>query len=78
VTGNAASGPTAPHVEVRADGLAFGCPRCGAAVTERFYGPCGPCRRQLVDTLAGEARDVRVDRFEPRLHVTPNAVATRD
>jgi hypothetical protein len=56
----------------------FDCPRCGAGVTERFYGPCGSCRDDLVRNQGGAARDVEAARFEPRMHVTPNAVATKD
>ncbi len=77
VTDTADSTPEASP-EGRDDGLAFRCPRCAAQVTERFYGPCSSCRRHLVETLGGERRQVEVARFEPRLHVTPNAVATKD
>jgi predicted RNA-binding Zn-ribbon protein involved in translation (DUF1610 family) len=78
VTGTEASSPRQPPVEVRDDGLAFACPRCGTAVTERFYGPCRSCRSQLVEALGGESRQIEVGRFEPAMHVTPNAVATKD
>jgi hypothetical protein len=70
--------PAASHVQSHADGLGFRCPRCAATVTERFYGPCRPCRDQLVAALAGDRRDIEVARFEPAMHVTPNAVATKD
>jgi hypothetical protein len=59
-------------------GTAFACPRCGATVTERFYGPCGACRDELRLTFAGEGRDVEVSAYEPKMNVTPNAVATKD
>jgi hypothetical protein len=74
----AAAAPGPAHVEVGAAGLGFRCPRCGAEVTERFYGPCQPCRAQLVAALAGDRRDIEVARFEPAMHVTPNAVATKE
>lgn len=54
------------------------CPRCGAAVEERFYGPCETCRGALRAALGGEARDVARAEFEPAMHVTPNAVALKD
>jgi hypothetical protein len=63
--------------------LSFTCPRCGQAAGERFYGPCGTCRAQLRAEQAGgadatpgggEARQ----RFEPRMNVVPNHVATKD
>ncbi|WP_421119993.1 hypothetical protein ACE2AJ_01140 [Aquihabitans daechungensis] len=59
------------------DTQAFTCPRCAADVTEAWYGPCTSCRAQLRAAQAGEARDVAVD-YEPKMNVTPNAVATKD
>ncbi|HET9077447.1 MAG TPA: hypothetical protein VFN68_10980 [Acidimicrobiales bacterium] len=61
----------------------FDCPRCGATVTERFWGPCTPCRSQLsaaFDRAGGGAAEVEVaaTRFEPAMHVVPNHVATKD
>lgn len=60
------------------DALRFTCPRCGVQACERFYGPCSACRTELRATLGGEARDVTAERFEPALHVTPNAVALKE
>jgi predicted RNA-binding Zn-ribbon protein involved in translation (DUF1610 family) len=77
VTATPASASPGSGIEVRGDVLGFDCPRCGADVSERFYGPCGPCRSQLA-SLGGDHREVDVARFEPRMHVTPNAVATKD
>jgi hypothetical protein len=54
------------------------CPRCGAVRPVRFYGPCDPCRDELRATLGGAARDVAVAAYEPKLNVTPNAVALKD
>jgi hypothetical protein len=58
--------------------LDFTCPRCEAAATGRYYGPCATCRADLVATLGGVAREVEVDAYEPKMNVTPNAVATKD
>jgi len=58
--------------------LDFTCPRCGAPVQARFYGPCPGCRTQLVAAHAGLGRAVEVGRFEPALHVVPNQVATKE
>jgi hypothetical protein len=44
----------------------FTCPRCGNEVTERFYGPCEDCR------VGAPAR------YEPKMNVVPNFVATKD
>ena len=58
--------------------LEFACPRCAAAVADAFYGPCQACRAELRATLGGEARDVEVEAYEPKMNVTPNFVATKD
>ncbi len=58
--------------------LDFTCPRCGAPVQARFYGPCPGCRTQLVAAQGGRGRDVEVGRFEPTPHVVPNQVATKE
>ena len=60
------------------ESLSFTCPRCSSAVAERFYGPCSSCRTALVASLGGDARDVEVAEYEPKMNVTPNQVATKD
>jgi hypothetical protein len=55
----------------------YACPRCGEHVTERFYGPCDACRGALRATVAGEARAVERQAYEPKMNVTPNAVASK-
>jgi hypothetical protein len=59
------------------DRLEFTCPRCSTEVSERFYGPCSSCRGDLA-RLGGDTRDVEVAEYEPKMNVTPNAVATKD
>ncbi|MEO0493885.1 MAG: hypothetical protein AAF081_10760 [Actinomycetota bacterium] len=56
---------------------AITCPRCGATVDEVYYGPCGACRTELRATLGADAKDVVVE-YEPKMNVTPNAVALKD
>lgn len=81
---------TLPKVPIVDGLLAFECPRCHERVGERHYGPCEACRSQLRDTLGassgvdgkawtGEAWTGE-DRphFEPKMHVVPNHVATKD
>ena len=59
--------------------MTFDCPRCGTATDDDLYGPCLRCRGQLRATYAGDARaDIDVADYEPKLHVTPNAVATKE
>jgi hypothetical protein len=57
--------------------LSFTCPRCGAAVSDEFYGPCPSCRGEL-RVMGGEARAVAVADYEPKMNVTPNSVAVKD
>jgi hypothetical protein len=58
--------------------MEFECPRCQAAVAEEFYGPCASCRTQLRATLGTTGRVVEVAEYEPKMNVTPNAVALKD
>ena len=61
------------------DLLTSTCPRCGASITdERFYGPCTSCRDALRAKYLAEGRVVEVAEYEPKMNVTPNAVATKD
>jgi hypothetical protein len=59
------------HIEVT-------CPRCQSTSTAAFYGPCERCRAELRAAYAGEARDVEAVAYEPKMNVTPNAVALKD
>ncbi|MEZ5244241.1 MAG: hypothetical protein R2707_04025 [Acidimicrobiales bacterium] len=55
------------------------CPRCDAAVTVDFYGPCDACREQLRATMGSDGGDVAdAVEYEPKMNVTPNAVALKD
>jgi len=60
------------------ENLEFECPRCSKTVLEHFYGPCGSCREDLQQIFVAEMRDVEVGKFEPKMNVTPNAVATKE
>jgi hypothetical protein len=60
------------------DVLSFVCPRCATAVDENFYGPCESCRAELRAKFLGEGRIVEVAEYEPKMNVTPNAVALKD
>ncbi|MCU4183407.1 hypothetical protein K6U06_03475 [Acidiferrimicrobium sp. IK] len=58
--------------------LHFDCPRCNQPVDERLYGPCRECRDAL-SALGGQGGgEVVTERFEPRMHVVPNQVATKE
>lgn len=54
------------------------CPRCGREAEQPFYGPCPECRAELRAKLGTEGRDVEAETYEPKMNVTPNAVALRD
>lgn len=58
--------------------LDFGCPRCDAAVSAPFYGPCERCLAELRLTYQAEASAVEAVEYEPKMNVTPNAVALKD
>lgn len=60
------------------DVISLTCPRCGADVGERFYGPCQSCRSELRAKFLGEGRVVEVAEYVPKMNVTPNAVALKD
>ena len=54
------------------------CPRCGTEREVRFYGPCDACREALKAAYVREGRVVELAEYEPKVNVTPNAVAVRD
>jgi hypothetical protein len=60
------------------DALTFTCPRCHGDTEDDYYGPCASCRDGLRRDLAGEARQVDDAGYEPKMNVTPNAVALKD
>ncbi len=58
--------------------MEFCCPRCNSDVVEDFYGPCEVCRVQLRDVFRAQGRVVVLAEYEPKMNVTPNAVALKD
>jgi hypothetical protein len=58
--------------------MEFTCPRCQSTVEARFYGPCDSCRTQLRDAFRRQGRVVELAEYEPKMNVTPNAVALKD
>lgn len=60
------------------DPTRFDCPRCGEDTTQVYWGPCGACRAELRATWGNEAREIQTAAYEPKMNVTPNAVATKD
>jgi hypothetical protein len=43
----------------------------------RFRGPCDACIAELDAKYTGEARAVEAAEYEPKMNVTPNAVALK-
>lgn len=58
--------------------LEFTCPRCASPTAATYYGPCGPYREALVAAFGGAGREVEVAAYEPKVNVTPNAVALKE
>jgi hypothetical protein len=56
----------------------FTCPRCTRIVEAHYYGPCEDCRQALRDKFVRVARVVELAEYEPKMNVTPNAVALKD
>ena len=64
--------------QVPSTAVEFTCPRCDTTAEARFYGPCDDCRAQLRDVFRREGRVVELAEYEPKMNVTPNAVALKD
>ena len=58
--------------------LEFSCPRCAREVQEALYGPCSSCRTTLRALISAEAREAAQADYEPKMNVTPNAVASKE
>lgn len=56
------------------------CPRCQSSLTgEEFYGICQSCATELRGKFPDQARtDVDAGEYEPKMNVTPNAVALKE
>ena len=56
----------------------FVCPTCSKQCQERFYGPCEACRTELRAKFVREGVAAPAEKYEPKMNVTPNAVATKE
>lgn len=57
------------------------CPRCGGSLLltgQEFYGPCPTCITELTAKYSGLARSTDAIEYEPKMNVTPNAVAVKE
>lgn len=53
------------------------CLRCGQLEHMRFFGMCQACTEELHQRFARDARVIEVAEYEPKMNVTPNAVALK-
>lgn len=58
--------------------LHFQCPRCRREVDAPYYGPCPDCHAELRAAYQSERTEVAQVAYEPKMNVTPNAVALKD
>lgn len=63
---------------VETEPLSFTCPRCSQPAEAATYGPCPACRSELRARFQSEGADIEVARYEPKMNVVPNQVATKD
>lgn len=56
------------------------CPRChGDLGDAEYYGVCGSCSTNLRSVYNGQPRsDVEASEYEPKMNVTPNAIASKE
>lgn len=56
------------------------CPRCSQSLGDaEYYGVCSECADELRSTYDGASRaDVSTAEYEPKMNVTPNAVALKE
>ncbi len=57
---------------------AFPCPRCETVISAQEYGPCPACIEHLKVTQRRVGEEVVAAAYEPKMNVTPNAVALKD
>lgn len=60
------------------DLTSFECPRCAKPTSGEAYGPCPSCVGELRATQRSEASGAEAAAYEPKMNVTPNAVASKE
>jgi len=53
------------------------CMRCGRTEAMRFRGMCRACTEELHAHFSRDVRVIEVADYEPKMNVTPNAVALK-
>jgi len=64
-------------VEIDLAPVDMDCMRCGRTEAMRFRGMCRACTDELHARFSSEARVIEVAAYEPKMNVTPNAVALK-
>jgi hypothetical protein len=82
-TSDATSVPEKPAKTVFAEPVQFDltsypCPRCQTTMAAESYGPCQNCVDELKASQQSEATGEVAAAYEPKMNVTPNAVALKD
>ena len=77
-TENAKPAPTVFPEPAQFDLSSFACPRCQTMMSADSYGPCQDCVAQLKASQQGHATGEAAAAYEPKMNVTPNAVALKD
>lgn len=75
--------PTVFEEPARFDLSSFACPRCSTLMSADAYGPCPSCVAELSANQRSEASGDGAGgtgntAYEPKMNVTPNAVALKD
>lgn len=70
--------PTVFPERVQFDLTSYPCPRCNTTMSAESYGPCQDCVAALKATQQNEASGDAASAYEPKMNVTPNAVALKD
>lgn len=70
--------PTEFPEPVPFDYSSFPCPRCKTDMSAPEYRPCDSCLAELKANQRGESGGAEAAAFEPKMNVTPNAVAMKD
>jgi hypothetical protein len=65
-------------VELDLSPIPMECMRCHRTEPMRFYGVCASCRAELQAAFSRDARELEVAAYEPKMNVTPHAVALKE
>jgi len=70
--------PTVFAEPVQFDLTSYPCPRCQTNMSAESYGPCASCVSELKASQQSEASTDGPAAYEPKMNVTPNAVALKE